>query len=483
MTRKFLLMAALLLGAIAGAAATSPTGDKDIVAALPREAISSPAASNHGPEAVPGSKRSAPRLALVIGNARYPDAETPLPGVTEDARALADGLKRSGFQVEIEENLTRDGLRDALDHFEAKITPGAAALLFFDGFGIQAGRQSYLIPVDAQIWVEADVRRSGISVESVLSEMSEKGAGAKIAIIDASRRNPFERRFRSFSSGLASADAPNGALVFYANSPGKVAIEGDRDPFVLELLAAIRTPGLSADEVFTRTRNAVSRASNGEQVPFVSSSLAEDFYFGPLPAAPKQTVDPAPVRVEAAPTSLVTTQDASRPTPPKEPDAAREARQDYELAERVATRAGWTAFISRHPAGFMSDLAREQLAKLDREIAKTEPASPPAAQSALLPADTAAADRSRYDGWWEITSNVVEAGICRPTKAFSFRILDGRIDGPRFAGSVDPQGNLTGVFGEGSALSDVAGRLSPGEGSGTWRMKIGCSGHWSVARM
>jgi Caspase domain len=251
MTRKFLLMAALLLGAIAGAAATSPTGDKDIVAALPREAISSPAASNHGPEAVPGSKRSAPRLALVIGNARYPDAETPLPGVTEDARALADGLKRSGFQVEIEENLTRDGLRDALDHFEAKITPGAAALLFFDGFGIQAGRQSYLIPVDAQIWVEADVRRCGISVESVLSEMSEKGAGAKIAIIDASRRNPFERRFRSFSSGLASADAPNGALVFYANSPGKVAIEGDRDPFVLELLAAIRTPGLSADEVFS----------------------------------------------------------------------------------------------------------------------------------------------------------------------------------------------------------------------------------------
>ena len=72
---------------------------------------------------------------------------------------------------------------------------------------------------------------------------------------------------------------------------------------------------------------------------------------------------------------------------------------------------------------------------------------------------------------------------CRPTKAFSFRILDGRIDGPRFAGSVDPQGNLTGVFGEGSALSDVAGRLSPGEGSGTWRMQIGCSGRWSVARM
>ena len=77
------------------------------------------------------------------------------------------------------------------------------ALVFFSGYGIQSSRQSYMVPVDAQIWTEADVRRDGFSLETVLNELNGRGAGVKIALLDASRRNPFERRFRSFSAGLA----------------------------------------------------------------------------------------------------------------------------------------------------------------------------------------------------------------------------------------------------------------------------------------
>ena len=73
-----------------------------------------------------------------------------------------------------------------------------------------------MIPVDAQIWTEADVRRDGFSLETVLGEINNRGAGVKIALIDASRRNPFERRFRSFSAGLAPVIAPNGTLVMYS---------------------------------------------------------------------------------------------------------------------------------------------------------------------------------------------------------------------------------------------------------------------------
>ena len=81
---------------------------------------------------------------------------------------------------------------------------------------MQSGRQSYMIPVDAQIWAEADVRRDGFSLETVLGEINSRGAGVKIAMLDASRRNPFERRFRSFSAGLAPVIAPNGTLVMYS---------------------------------------------------------------------------------------------------------------------------------------------------------------------------------------------------------------------------------------------------------------------------
>src|SRR5262245_50715318 len=105
------------------------------------------------------------RLALVIGNAKYPDAEAPLREPINDARDIADELKRDGFTVDIGENLTGDQMRRAFERLYGKIKPGSVALIFFSGFGIQSGRQSYMIPVDAQIWTEPDGRRDGFSLE------------------------------------------------------------------------------------------------------------------------------------------------------------------------------------------------------------------------------------------------------------------------------------------------------------------------------
>src|SRR5690242_21446451 len=99
------------------------------------------------------------RFALVIGNAKYPDADAPLKEPINDARDVADELKRDGFNVEIGENLTGEAMRRAFDKLYGKIKPGSVALIFFSGFGVQSSRQSYMIPVDAQIWTEPDVRR------------------------------------------------------------------------------------------------------------------------------------------------------------------------------------------------------------------------------------------------------------------------------------------------------------------------------------
>src|SRR5258707_598963 len=106
-----------------------------------------------------------PRLALIIGNSNYPDTEVslkePLKDAVKDARALADELKREGmgFQVTFAEDLSRDGMKLEFDRFYARITPGSVALVFFGGYAIQAARQSYIIPVDGQIWRETDVSR------------------------------------------------------------------------------------------------------------------------------------------------------------------------------------------------------------------------------------------------------------------------------------------------------------------------------------
>jgi lipoprotein NlpI len=260
----------------------------------------------------------ADRFALVIGNAKYPDAEAPLKEPVNDARNVADELKRDGFSVEIGENLTGDAMRRAFDRLYGRVKPGSVVLIFFSGFGIQSARQSYLIPVDAQIWTEPDVRRDGFSLETVLGEVNNRGAGVKIALIDASRRNPFERRFRSFSAGLAPVIAPNGTLVMYSAALSSVISDNgsDRSLFVQELLKEIRVPDLMAEETLNRTRVGVTRASRSEQVPWISSSLAEDFSFitgsgaPPQPPGPQTTNPPIP-----EPTPTPTPQPHSEPTP------------------------------------------------------------------------------------------------------------------------------------------------------------------------
>ena len=226
---------------------------------------------------------SGERLALVIGNAKYPDNEAPLKEPINDARNIADELKRDGFNVEIGENLNGDAMRRAFDKLYARTKPGSVVLVFFSGFGIQSARQSYILPVDAQIWTEADVRRDGFSLETILGEINGRGAGVKIALLDASRRNPFERRFRSFSAGLAPVIAPSGSLVMYSAALSSVINDSgtDRSLFVGELLKEIRVPDLTAEETLNRTRVGVTRASRGEQVPWISSSLADDFSFVP----------------------------------------------------------------------------------------------------------------------------------------------------------------------------------------------------------
>src|SRR6476659_11385280 len=223
----------------------------------------------------------ASRVALVIGNGHYPDASAPLAQPINDARGLTAALRGKGFDVDVVEDATKDDMARAIGRLKAKIKPDTVVMLFFGGYGVQVGRESFMIPVDAAIWKEADVRRDGVSIEQVLDVMTEKGAKAKLVVVDASRRNPYERRFRSYSHGLAPISAPENALILTSATPGKVADDGKGQYSVLvtELLNNLNAQ-TGAQTAFNKTRISVSRASDGEQVPQVSSSLLEDVRIG-----------------------------------------------------------------------------------------------------------------------------------------------------------------------------------------------------------
>ena len=267
------------------------------------------------------SQQRAARVALVIGNASYPDASTPLFTTIKDVRAIAEEFRRNDFDVDIKENIGKEDTQRAIDAFTGKIKSGMVALFYFSGYGIQVARQTYLIPVNAQVWTEAEVRRDGISVDMVLAEMHKKGAKVKIIILDAARRNPFERRFRSSAAGLAALDAVDGTLAMYSAAPGRVINDGTgaNRLFVSELIKELRVPHLTAEEVFNRARVGVSRASSSEQVPWVSSSLIEEFHFG----TPRPVATPAPTPSSApAPKSAPTATPAPTPPPAPTPKSA-----------------------------------------------------------------------------------------------------------------------------------------------------------------
>lgn len=232
------------------------------------------------------------RLALVIGNSIYPDADSPLPQMARDAEGLANALRNDGFLVDAVENAARPDITRAIDHLIARVHLNSIVLVYFGGYGVQSDRQNYLIPVDAKIWSEEDVRRQGVSIDRLLSQLKASGARVRLVVIEASRRNPYERRFRAYSHGLAPIQTNENALILSSAAPGQVVEDPDElHSQLMTALLKLMDSSKGFEEVFNNTRNAVVAATQGQQFPAVSSTLTESVNLWPtrsgtLPCAP-----------------------------------------------------------------------------------------------------------------------------------------------------------------------------------------------------
>jgi uncharacterized caspase-like protein len=185
---------------------------------------------------------------------------------------------KDGFTVDLVENVTHADMIRALDRLKENMRPGFVVFLYFGGYGMQVGGLNYALPVDAKIWRESDVRWRGLSLEHAPSDLREAGAIVRIAVVDASRRNPYERRFRSYSHGLSSLQINDNALVLMSTAPDRV-IEEDSDtadsPFMATLVHELESSVQSVQQIFEDTRGAVAARTANKQVPMVSSSLRE----------------------------------------------------------------------------------------------------------------------------------------------------------------------------------------------------------------
>jgi uncharacterized caspase-like protein len=242
------------------------------------------------------------RTALVIGNSAYKSA--PLKNPANDARDMAQALKSLGFDVTLLVDAGHQKMETAVRDFGMALRKGGIGLFYFAGHGLQVGGENYLVPVDAAIQSESDVKYGCLNAGLVLGKMEDAGNGLNLIILDACRNNPFSRGFRSAEQGLAKMDAPTGSLIAYATAPGSVAADGQgRNGLYTEhLLRNLRTPGLPVTDLFMRVRMGVVAATGKKQVPWEASSLTGYFYFsgtagpGQAPAAEAPAAQPLPAQ-------------------------------------------------------------------------------------------------------------------------------------------------------------------------------------------
>ena len=186
------------------------------------------------------------RVALVIGNSNYKSA--PLRNPANDAKALAEVLKESGFQVDLLIDANPRKMDRAIRTFGKKLARGGVGLFFYAGHGMQVKGINYLIPIGTNIEAEDEVKYEAVDANRILSKMSSAQNDLNLVFLDACRNNPFKRSFRSAAKGLAPMDAPKGAMVSFATAPGNVAADGSgkHSPFTAHLLKQMRVPGLDS---------------------------------------------------------------------------------------------------------------------------------------------------------------------------------------------------------------------------------------------
>ena len=221
------------------------------------------------------------RVALVIGNAAY--KESPLRNPLNDARDIAARLERLGFDVIKRENLKTKEIGAALREFRARLAPGAVALFFYAGHGLQVKGVNYLVAVDAEIESEDDIPTQAIDLGKVLELLDEAKTRVNLVFLDACRNNPYSRRFRSTARGLAKVDAASGTLISFATRPGNVAADGDsrNGLYTQYLLKYMDTAGLPIEQMLKRVGAGVKTASAGRQEPWSEGLIEGDFFFRP----------------------------------------------------------------------------------------------------------------------------------------------------------------------------------------------------------
>jgi uncharacterized caspase-like protein len=305
-----------------------------------------------------GAAHAERRVAFVVGNGAYKNV-TELPNPPVDAKAIAAALRNVGFEVVEGINLTRDQMTAKLLDFGNRTQGADVAIFYYAGHGIAVDGANYLLPIDADIKSEMDVKLgSSINVDTTLDQ-TMRDAKVKLVFLDACRDNPFANKIRSsaktrsvaVSSGLAEMKSGEGTMIAFATGPGQTALDGQsgtNSPFTRALLANITQPNIEIQQAMTRVRAQVNDETHKEQLPWGHTNLTGDVFLNRTASAAA-----ADSRAAAASQSSAATTASS--------DVEVEFWRSIKDSSKVEEL---NAYLTQYPNGQFKSLALSRIASL-----------------------------------------------------------------------------------------------------------------------
>ncbi len=213
------------------------------------------------------------RLALVIGEASYPDDQLQTAG--NDAALVAQGLRAQGFDVTELHDLDTPGLAGAWRDFLAKASsaqPGAVVTLYLSGIAVQANCDDVLLPIDARIASLADVTRVGLPMTRVFADLSRTNTSARLVMLDGARPVPASVSSISFPPGLIGLPVPpatsfalSAEVHDFEAPPQTTDVYG---PYAAAISSVLPQPVADFNAFLSEVRVHTHQATGGAQTPW-----------------------------------------------------------------------------------------------------------------------------------------------------------------------------------------------------------------------
>ena len=325
------------------------------------------------------------RVALVIGNGAYLHAPH-LPNPTHDAEDVAAALKRNGFETILGTDLDQAGMQNAAIRFARAARTADVAVFYYSGHAMQYAGVNYLVPVDAELRDEADLRRMA-RVDEILADL-QQAKNLRILVLNSCRDNPLAddlkrsigvSRSASIGRGLARIESPDGTIVSYSTQAGRTAEDGsDRNsPYTAAFLQHIEDKDDIAT-VFHRIGATVYQETQGKQVPEISISFFGEFYLN------------GKLQITVAPAS---------PSAPA--DSCATAESHWKSAEAIGTVEAYQDHLARFPQCTFAELAKARIEDLKSKVAVIEPPVQPTSPTLQKPGLSKGQEVIDLSGDWQ----------------------------------------------------------------------------------